>query len=187
MVKDTFDNTFWKCPNAEKCIHTSHVCSDKFSEDPEDNCPLLFQHSRRVCEHPSDFNITDRGCNEVLPFHCSGKERGKRGKIEKRRKDGNTERHNDRKTERQKDRKTERRKDRKTARQKDGKTKRLKDRKTENRKTERRKNRKMERRKGRKTGSIRKTEKQKDRKTKRWKDRLSYIVLTFSNSLQTPK
>ena len=64
------DESYWKCPESDKCIDTVYVCGTFFSAEPDKNCPRMLQHSKMVCEDPVK-SFEEPDCTETS-LTCKG-------------------------------------------------------------------------------------------------------------------
>jgi hypothetical protein len=67
--------TYWKCPNDNKCISSFKFCSSYNHPNPYYGlglrCPHRVEVSREVCENPNKYNIS-LNCEERGLFSCKG-------------------------------------------------------------------------------------------------------------------
>jgi len=60
------EDTFWKCPNANKCLYSRFFCHDSLnaiSDDNHNSCPNIENFNRTICENLHKYNLS---------FNCKG-------------------------------------------------------------------------------------------------------------------
>jgi len=71
--KQMINDTYWKCPDEEKCISSEYICNSIISHypEPQDTCFYHTEKSRKVCENPDKFNFNLNCTSKDLIF-CPG-------------------------------------------------------------------------------------------------------------------
>ena len=66
-------DTYWKCPDEEKCISSDHFCNNimRSPPSPRDTCFNDAQKSRIFCENPDKFNF-NLNCSSNNLIFCPG-------------------------------------------------------------------------------------------------------------------